>query len=139
MTYQARLWGRSVQVLKPSKGGMGPRRWQTLIRIPSNANRRKLLPIAGRAQQGFEYKWRAGGKTYRVRLHDADPSVVPGPANPAPNARMGWIVRIAKGKRYMDPTGTFHPAGAVMPGSASFDEFIANETHIPLIAPVSFP
>src|SRR6266446_10616124 len=102
MTHPARLRGRSVQVLRPSGAGGGPKRWHTLLRIPQKASRRKLTAIPGKSQKGFEYKWRAGGKTYRVRFHDADPSVSPSPAVPNPNAWAGWIVRIARGKKYMD-------------------------------------
>src|SRR5437868_3975280 len=105
MTWQARLQGRSVQVLRPSRRGVGPKRWQTLIRIPGRAQRRNLFPIPGKSQKGVEYKWRAAGKTYRVRIHDPDPSVKPTTTNPAPNARVGWVVRISCGKRYLDPEG----------------------------------
>lgn len=128
-----------MQVLRSRRSGSGPRRWQTLIRIPPAASRRKLLPVPGKAREGFEYKWRSGGRTYRVRFYDPDPSVVPTATNPVPNASAGWVVRIARGKRYMDSQGTLHPASAVVPGSPLFDEFIANETHIPLVRPARFP
>lgn len=139
MTHQARLHGRSVQVLRPSKSGTGPKRWHTLIKIPKKAKRRKLKPIPGKSQKGFEYMWKAEGRTYRVRIHDADPSVVPTAANPYPNALAGWVVRIRRGKKYMDPEGFFHPAGKVSPKSPSFDELIANETHLPIVPPTTFP
>src|SRR5690348_14197521 len=139
MTHLARLRGRSVQVLKPSAGGSGPNRWQALIRIPASALRRQLKPVLGKAQSGFQYYWKAGGHSYRVRIHDADPSVMPTPTNPNPNARVGWVVRVSRGRRYMDPEGVFHPASKLRPRGRDFDEFLANETHIPIIPPVAFP
>jgi hypothetical protein len=83
--------------------------------------------------------WRTGGQTFRVRIHDADPSVLPTPTNPTPNARVGWVVRVAQGKKYMDPEGIFHPGKKVSPKSPDFDEFIVNETHIPIIPPATYP
>jgi hypothetical protein len=138
MTYPARLRGRGVQVLRPTPGG-GPKRWQRLIRIPTNASRRILKPIPGKSQAGVEYKWKTGGKTYRVRAHDRDPSVVPTPAIPAPNALVGWVVRIQRGKQYMDPTGTYHPESRLKPTKPGYDAFLANETHIPFTPPAAFP
>jgi len=139
MTYQARLRGWSVQVLRPSKDGSGPFRWQTLIRIPRRARVCRLRPVAGGSQEGVKYQWKAAGTTYRVRIHDPDPRVVPSPTNPNPNALVGWVVRIKRGRRYMDPEGRFHPAGKLNPGSTEFDEFLANETHIPIIPPAMYP
>ncbi len=126
-------------MLRPSKGGTGPARWQRLIRIPLRAAKSILFPVPGGSQEGVEYKWWAGGKKIRVRMHDADPRVRPSPANPTPNARIGWVVRIGIGKRFLDPSGRVHAAAKVSPGSPEFDEFIANETHIPLTPPGAFP
>ena len=78
-------------------------------------------------------------RTISIDRDDPDPGVRPTPGNPHPNARVGWVVRIARGKHYMDPQGVFHPAGKVLPGSPLFDEFVANETHIPLTPPAEFP
>src|SRR5262249_9546967 len=139
MTYQARLRGRSVQVLRPSKGGTGPRRWQTLIRVPVGATRRNLRPIVGKSQTGVEYVWMAAGRKFKVRIHDPDPSVKPTPANPRPNALAGWIVRVSRGHEYMDPYGNYHPPRRVKPGGPYFDEVIANETHIPIVIPIVYP
>jgi hypothetical protein len=139
MNYQARLRGRSLQILRPSRGGGGPLRWQTLIRIPRTSARRLLRPVQGKAQAGVEYKWTAGGVACKVRIHDADPSVQPTPANPRPNALVGWVVRIGVGKLYMDDEGRLHPRGRVRPRSHLFDEIIANATHIPIVPPASFP
>src|SRR5713101_5572897 len=117
MTYKARLRGRSVQVLRPSKGGTGPRRWQTLIRVPVAARRRNLRPVAGKSQRGVEYLWLSEGKMFKVRIHDPDPSVGPTATNPVPNALIGWVVRISRGKQFMDDRGVFHPRGKVSPRS----------------------
>lgn len=84
----------------------------------------------------MEYRWKAKGKTYKVRIHDADPSVLRTPGNPHPNALVGWVVRISRGRWYADPEGQFHPFRKVKPGSPYFDEWIANETHIPIQLPV---
>jgi hypothetical protein len=139
MTPQARLRGRSVQALRPSKDGTGPKRWHTLIRIPEGASRRDLTPVPGKCQEGVEYVWKAEGRTFRVRIHDPDPSVVPTATNPSPNALVGWVVRIKRGRHYMDPEGRFHPAGKLNPRSTEFDEFLGNETHIPILPPASYP
>jgi hypothetical protein len=77
--------------------------------------------------------------TYRVRIHDPDPSVVPTPTNPTPNARISWVVRISRGKQYIDPSGDFHPLKKLVAGKPAFDEFLANETHIPIVPPAAFP
>jgi hypothetical protein len=95
--------------------------------------------VAGKSQVGVEYRWNAGGKTFKVRIHDPDPSITPTSTNPTPNALVGWIVRICRGREYMDPNGQFHPRREVKPGSPDFDEFIANETHIPILPPLVFP
>jgi hypothetical protein len=109
------------------------------MRIPKEASRRDLMPIPGKSQEGVEYKWNARGRTFRVRNHDPDPGVMPTVAVPDPNARVGWVVRVSLGKRYMDPLGRLQPASRVRPGSPHFDEIIANETHIPVTPPASYP
>ena len=139
MTDVARLFGRSIQVLKPSRGGTGPRRWQTLVRIARHARKRNLVPVRGKVEVGVEYKWITGGRTLRVRIHGPDSSVVPTARVPNPNALAGWVVRIARGKRYMDAQGRLHPAGVVNPASRLFYEVLANETHIPIVPPAFFP
>jgi hypothetical protein len=88
---------------------------------------------------GVEYKWYAGGQKCKVRIHDPDPSVQATPTNPFPNARMVWVVRISRGKTYMDPEGYYHSRSRLNPTSPVFDEFLANETHIPIIPPAIFP
>ncbi len=98
-----------------------------------------LIPVPGKAQTGVEYEWKAAGKRFRVRIHDADPSVLPTPANPNPNALAGWVVRVGRGKEYMDPMGHFQPRSKFNPNGPYFDEFIVNETHIPIIPPTAYP
>jgi hypothetical protein len=98
-----------------------------------------LVAIPGKSQTGVEYKWQTQAGTFRVRIHDPDPSVGPSPVVPNPNALVGWVVRISCGKRYMDPQGRLHPARKVRPRSPHFDEVIANETHIPIAPPPTFP
>lgn len=139
MTLRARLRGRTIQVLRPSKNGTGPRRWQNLIRIPVRARRRDLVPVPGKCSTGVEYQWKARGKRYRVRIHDEDPSVKPTPAIPLPNALVGWVVRVSRGREFADGEGVFHPRRKVRPRSPDFDEFIANATHIPIVPPTAYP
>jgi hypothetical protein len=49
------------------------------------------------------------------------------------------VVRVSLGKRYMDPLGRLQPASRVRPGSPHFDETLANETHMPVTPPASYP
>jgi hypothetical protein len=98
-----------------------------------------LIPVPGKAQTGVEYAWDFQGKKVRVRIHDPDPSVVPTPSNPRSNAMIGWVVRISIGKHFMDAQGRMHQRGKVRPRSHLFDEGIANETHVPIVPPTSYP
>ena len=68
-------------------------------RIPDEAVLRELYPVQGGATEGFEFKWVQNGQTYRVRVHNADPSAPVGS-----NAYNGWVVRVQRGRRYFDPT-----------------------------------
>ena len=45
-----------------------------LDRIPDEAVLRELYPVQGGTTEGFEFKWVQNGQTYRVRVHNADPS-----------------------------------------------------------------
>ena len=104
---------------------------EILDRIPDNATLRKLYPIEGGSTDGFEFKWKQNGQTYRVRLHNADPSAPLGS-----NAANGWIVRIQKGRQYYDPTiDNFQPAKYTNPSGPFLDEKIINNTHIPIKDP----
>ena len=77
-----------------------------LDRIPDDATLRELHPVAGGSTEGFEFKWTQDGKTYRVRVHNADPGAPSGS-----NAANGWIVRVQRGKQYYDYTiNDFQPA-----------------------------
>lgn len=70
------------------------------------------------------------GKTWRVRVHDPDPSAPSGS-----NAANGWIVRVQKGKHYMDSNGDFHPPGIANPSSPYYNEHLINDTHISITNP----
>ena len=47
---------------------------EILDRIPDEAVLRELYPVQGGATEGFEFKWVQNGQTYRVRVHNVDPS-----------------------------------------------------------------
>ena len=59
---------------------------------------RELYPVQGGATEGFEFKWVQNGQTYRVRVHNVDPSAPVGS-----NAYNGWVVRVQRGRRYLIP------------------------------------
>ncbi len=101
-----------------------------LSRIPNNAIKRELTPIQGKVQEGFEYKFVENGETIRVRVHGPDQSAPIGS-----NAYDNWVVRVQKGKKYMDSSGTFHPPGISNPNSEFYDEILIDDTHIPITAP----
>ncbi len=102
-----------------------------LDRIPDKATLRELRPVDGGATEGFEFKWVQDGKTYRVRVHNADPSAPVGS-----NASNGWTVRIQRGRQYYDyTTNDFQPAKFTNPTGDFFDEIIMNNTHIPIQDP----
>jgi hypothetical protein len=130
-----RLNGNSVQVLKPSRGGTGPNRWQTLVKVPKGADERILHPIPGGAQQGREYTWHdAAGKKWTVRFHDADPG-----AGAGSNSASGWTVRILRGKQSLDSSGTFHPPGIFNSLSPFYSPATINNVHIPVNQPAKWP
>jgi hypothetical protein len=52
---------------------------------------------------------------------------------------VGWVVRISRGRHFMDPSGLYHPRSKLNPRGPDFDELIVNETHIPIIPPARFP
>jgi hypothetical protein len=99
---------------------------EILNKIPSNAIKRILVP-SNNIAEGFEYKWSDNYITWRVRFHSPD--------NSAPehsNAALGWVVRIQRGKHFMDSSGVFHPPGIFNIQSPNFNEDICNDTHIPV-------
>lgn len=90
-----------------------------------------MRPIAGGVTEGFEFKWVKDGKTYRVRVHNAEPSAPIGS-----NVANGWIVRVQKGTNYYDDTvKAFQSARFTNPSGPYFDENIMNNTHISIIDP----
>ncbi len=102
-----------------------------LDRIPDDAVLRELRPVQGGATEGFEFKWTWNGQTYRVRVHNSDPSAPVGT-----NAYNGWVVRVQRGKWYYDPTiNDFREAKYFNPTGPFFDETIVNNTHIPIHNP----
>ena len=104
---------------------------EILDRIPDEAVLRELYPVQGGATEGFEFKWVQNGQTYRVRVHNADPSAPVGS-----NAYNGWVVRVQRGRRYFDPTiNDFREAKYFNPNGPDYDEVIINDTHIPILDP----
>lgn len=63
-------------------------------RIPDEAVLRELRPVEGGCTEGFEIKGISDGKTYRVRVHNDDPSAPIGS-----NAVNGWVVRVQQGRK----------------------------------------
>lgn len=81
--------------------------------------------------EGFEYSWAEEGQKYKVRVHGPDASAPAGS-----NASEGWIVRVQKGKRYLDPVSLeYQPQGISNVDSPYYSEELANSTHIPIITP----
>ena len=104
---------------------------EILDRIPDEAVLRELYPVQGGATEGFEFKWVQNGQTYRVRVHNVDPSAPVGS-----NAYNGWVVRVQCGRRYFDPTiNDFREAKYFNPNGPDYDEVIINDTHIPILDP----
>ena len=104
---------------------------EILDRIPDEAVLRELYPVQGGATEGFEFKWVQNGQTYRVRVHNVDPSAPVGS-----NAFNGWVVRVQCGRRYFDPTiNDFREAKYFNPNGPDYDEVIINDTHIPILDP----
>ena len=104
---------------------------EILDRIPDEAVLRELYPVQGGATEGFEFKWVQDGQTYRVRVHNEDPSAPVGS-----NAYNGWVVRVQRGRRYYDPTiNDFREAKYFNLNGPDFDEVIVNDTHIPIVDP----
>ncbi|MBC1519024.1 hypothetical protein HB877_08765 [Listeria welshimeri] len=103
-----------------------------LSRIPKDANKRVLTPQPGKVTEGFEYTWKASdGTKMTVRVHGPDASAPAGS-----NAANGWIVRVQKGKKYLDPvSGEFQPPGISRPNSEFYNEDLINSTHIPIQPP----
>lgn len=103
-----------------------------LSRIPKDANKRVLTPQPGKVTEGFEYTWKASdGTKMTVRVHGPDASAPSGS-----NAANGWIARVQKGKKYLDPvSGEFQPSGISRPNSEFYNEGIINSTHIPIQPP----
>jgi RHS repeat-associated protein len=111
---------------------------EILSRLPASATVDGIFkPITGGSQIGTKFKWQvtnADGTTttYRLRLHDPDPS------HPGSNAANGWIYRVFQGQKPFDPTtNTFRPPGVTNENSSNYDANAANNTHIPMQTPTS--
>jgi hypothetical protein len=104
---------------------------EVLKRIPEDATMRELIPVEGGATERYEFMWTRDGQTYRVRIHNEDPSAPVGS-----NAANGWVTRVRRGRQYYDYTiDVFQPARFTNPSGPYFDENIMNNTHIPVINP----
>ncbi len=76
-----------------------------ISRVPAYAERRELIPVKGKVEAGFEYKWIQNEETWRVRVHGPDPTAI------GSNARNNWIARVQKGKKSLDSNGNWHTGG----------------------------
>lgn len=101
-------------------------------RVPLGARIRRLAPRPGGCQLGVEYTWKSAGLTWKLRIHDPDPSAAA--KNPASNSGRGWTFRLERGTNYMDCHGTFHP-----PGRVKTHPVVANDTHMPVADPGTNP
>ncbi|MED1783467.1 polymorphic toxin type 30 domain-containing protein [Brevibacillus fortis] len=99
-----------------------------ISRVPAYAERRELIPVKGKVEAGFEYKWIQNEETWRVRVHGPDPTAI------GSNARNNWIVRVQKGKKSLDSNGNWHTGGIYKKESPYYSEEIINDTHIPIQA-----
>lgn len=97
-----------------------------LRKIPTNAIKRTLIPT-GSISEGFEYTFSDGTYTWKVRFHGPDSSA---PENS--NAYNGWIVRVRRGRTYMDSAGNFHGPGIFNTNSPLYNEDLCDDTHIPI-------
>ncbi|EJL20316.1 polymorphic toxin type 30 domain-containing protein [Brevibacillus sp. BC25] len=100
-----------------------------ISRVPAYAERRELIPVKGKVEAGFEYKWIQNEETWRVRVHGPDPTAI------GSNARNNWIVRVQKGKKSLDSNGNWHTGGIYKKESPYYSEEIINDTHIPIQTP----
>uniref|UniRef100_UPI00047C1EE6 polymorphic toxin type 30 domain-containing protein n=1 Tax=Fictibacillus gelatini TaxID=225985 RepID=UPI00047C1EE6 len=121
------ITGIEKKLVKEFSGDAGNTAANDIIsNIPSNAIKRDLTPTDN-IKEGVEYKWNDGGATWRVRIHSKDLSAPNGS-----NASKGWIMRVQRGKWFMDSQGNWHKRNLLSPNSPFFDEKIADQTHIPI-------
>ncbi len=103
---------------------------EVVSRIPKDA---KILPWKpGRIAQGMKFAWTSkSGRDWEVRMHGPDTKAPAGS-----NAANGWIMRVQRGKKYMDATGTFYTENAITnPASAQYDPRDADKNHMPIQTP----
>ena len=61
------------------------------------ATMRELIPLEGGATEGYEFMWTQDGRTYRIRIHNENPSAPVGS-----NAANGWVTRVRRGRQYYE-------------------------------------
>jgi hypothetical protein len=103
---------------------------EIVSRIPKDA---KILPWKpGRITQGMNFAWvDESGRNWEVRMHGPDINVQAGL-----NAASGWVLRVRRGREYMDGQGTFYrPESLFNQRSPYYNSTAANDTHIPIQQP----
>jgi len=105
---------------------------EIISRIPKDAMILPWKPDWGRIEVGMKFGWiDASGRGWEVRMHGPDPEAPVGT-----NAASGWVLRIQRGRKYMDATGAWYTENAITnPNSSKYDRSNANKTHIPIQAP----
>jgi hypothetical protein len=102
-----------------------------LARIPADAKINEWISISGGATDGMKFQWTdASGNTWRLEMHSPDPGAPTGS-----NASSGWVMRVKRGKYYMDANGNFYKETIQNPGSPNYNPAAINATHIPIQAP----
>jgi RHS repeat-associated protein len=110
-----RLRSRPIGDFSNVKGKSVP---DILEAIPLNAEKVPFTPsTTGGATEGIKYRWQdTAGVKHEVRIHNQDPSAPVGS-----NANSGWIVRVKKGRKFMDHNGNFYGDNIRTPNSTSYN------------------
>jgi hypothetical protein len=127
-----RLRSRAIGDFSDIKGKSVP---DVLEAVPPSAEKKPFTPsTTGGAKEGVKYRWTDNdGVRWEVRIHDPDPSAPLGS-----NAHNGWIVRVQKGKKFMDHDGNFYNINLGSTNSPYYNPQAANDTHIPIKTPDFF-
>jgi RHS repeat-associated protein len=127
-----RLRNRSIGDFSNIKGKSVP---DILEAVPPSAEKGHFnSSTTGGAQEGVKYKWTdSSGVKWEMRIHDPDPSAPIGS-----NASNGWIVRVKKGRNYMDHDGNFYHENIDHLSSPYYNPQAINDTHIPIKTPDFF-
>jgi hypothetical protein len=92
------------------------------------------LSTTGGAKEGIKYRWiSSDGKKWEVRIHSPDSRAPMGS-----NARSRWVVRVQRGREYMDHNGIFYGDNVSNRNSPSYSPQTINDTHIPMKTPDFF-